>query len=141
MYTDESFPELVDAFASLVADSPSDPKAGTWISWLVYQGMNMAATELWYTEPNGQSATIFDKFNKLTPLSDDTQNRTLAEYTRKIDEADPHGLRQTYNSMTTKASPEVIEAAREIFFEEIQPVLGIEGVMPVMVWQAITIGI
>lgn len=140
MYTDGSFAEVIDGFASLIADSPSDPRAGTWVSWVHYQGMDLALTELWYTEPNGQNATIFDKFNRLTPISDDTQNLTLAEYTQKVNGPDFQGFRQAYSCITTKASVGVLEAAKDIFFKEIQPVLSLEGSLPVMIWQAITLG-
>lgn len=140
MSTEETFPAVIDAFASLVTDSPSDPKAGTWISWIAYEGSNIAVTELWYAEPNGNDAAIFDKFNKIVAISDDTQNRTLADYTRKVDGDNINGRREMYYSLTTKASLEVAEAAKEIFFEEIKPVLGLAGAFPAMVWQAFTIG-
>lgn len=139
-YTEESFPAVIDAFASLIADSPSDPKAGTWVSWITYQGMNLAMTELWYAEPNGQNAAIFDKSNKIVPLSDATQNWDLADYTIKIDAEDLNGYREVYYCLTTKASLEVAEAAKEIFFEEIKPVLGLDGALPIMIWQALTVG-
>lgn len=139
-YTDESFPAVIDAFASLVADSTSDPKAGTWTSWLVYEGRSLAITELWYTEPNGHNAAIFDKSNKIPSLADTTQNRTLEEYTQHIGSNAYDSFRQVYYCLTTKASLEVAEAAKEIFFEEIGPVLKLEGAVPIMVWQPITIG-
>lgn len=140
IFTEDTFPAVIDAFASLVADSPSDPKAGTWVSWIAYEGTNLAFTELWYAEPNGQNAAIFDKSNKITAMSDTTQNRKLADYTRKVDGDNINGYREIYYSLTTKASLEVAEAAKEIFFEEIKPVLGLTGAMPVMIWQAFTIG-
>lgn len=140
MYTNESFPAVIDAFASLAADSPSDPRAGTWTSWAAYQGSDVAVTELWYTEPNGRDAAIFDKSNEIAAVSDTTRNWTLAEYTRHIGSTDVIGLREVYYAITTKASLEVAQAAKDIFFEEIGPVLGLEGALPIMVWQAITTG-
>lgn len=123
----------------MVTDSPGDPKAGTWVSWLTYQGMDLAMTELWYAEPDGQDAAIFDRSNRIASLSDTMRNRTLAEYTAQIDAVIIDGFREMYYSMTTKASPAVAEAAREIFFEN-RAVLGLDGALPVMIWQAFTEG-
>lgn len=139
-FTEESFPAVIDAFGGIVSDSPSDPRAGTWVSWTTYQGMDIAVTELWYAEPNGQNAAIFEKVNKITPLSDTTRNRTLAEYTAQVDALNVNGNREAYYTLTTKASHEVLVAAREIFFDEIKTVLRLDGIMPAMVWQALTTG-
>lgn len=140
MSTEETFPAVIDAFASIVTDSPSDPRAGTWVSWIVYEGSKLAVNELWYTEPNGNNAAIFDKVKKIVAISDDTQNRTLADYTRKVDGDNINGRREMYYTLTTKASLEVAEAAKDIFFEEIKPVSGLAGAFPAMIWQAFTIG-
>lgn len=140
VYLEDAFQAVIDAFVSLIADSPADPNAGTWVAWLVYQGARLSSAELWYAEPNGQGAAIFDKFNNITAQSDTTQNRTLPEYTVEVDGSNPSGYRECYYSLTVKASSEVAKAATDIFFEEVEAVLDLDGANPVMVWQGITIG-
>lgn len=140
VYLEDAFPAVIDAFAGVVADSPSDPSAGAWVAWAVYQGTKIAEAELLYAEPGGERAAIFDAFNDIAAQSDTTQNRTLAAYTEEINDLNPPGYRECYSSLTVKASPAVLRAAPDIFFEEVQAVLHLAGASPVMVFQAITTG-
>lgn len=139
-YLEDTFPAVIDAFASLIADSPADPDAGAWVAWVVYQGAKLSSTELWYAKPNGRGAAIFDGFNNITAQSDTTQNRTLPDFTVEIDASNPSGYRECYYSLTVKASLEVAKAAADIFFEEVEAVLDLDGANPAMVWQGITTG-
>lgn len=140
VYLEHSFLEVTEAFAGLVADSPSDPKAGLWVAWLNYQGTKMSSTDLWYTQPNGGNATIFSAFNNITAISDATQNLSLTQYTDIVMAANVVGKRECYYVLTVKASVELLHAANAIFFEEMEAVLDVEGAAPVMVWQGITEG-
>lgn len=140
LYVEADFPAVIDAFVSLIADSPTDPNAGTWVAWLVANGTRLSSTDLWYAEPNGASAGIFDKFNSIAALQDTTQNITLPGYTVVVNEANPDGLRECYYDLTVKASLELVQAAKDIWFEEVESVLGLDGAGPTMVWQGITLG-
>lgn len=140
VFAEESFPEVVDAFTNLIIDSPSDPNAGTWCAWVVSGGAKVASTELWYAKPNGRDATIFDAFNNITAISDTTQNRTLVAYTEEVRTENPDGYREVYYVMSTKASAALLSAAKDMYFEEVGAILGLDGAHPSMIFQGVTEG-
>ncbi|KAH8173740.1 FAD binding domain-containing protein [Sarocladium implicatum] len=139
-YLENSFDEVADAFADLIASSPKDPHAGTWVAWLKNSGMKIAATELWYTKPDGDKAAIFDKFNNITAIADSTQNRIVSDYTDVLDVSNPYGLREIYYGLTVKADAKMAKIARDIFFEELPATEGVAGANPVLIFQGITEG-
>ena len=140
VYTEDQFPGVVDAFADLIEDSPSDPNAGTWVAWVVSSGIKLAGAELWYAKPNGQDASIFDGFRGIPAVSDSTRNKTLPTYTADVAELNPYGYRECYYGLTVKASRAVAQAAIDIYYDEIATVADVAGVSPAMVWQGITEG-
>lgn len=131
---------VVDAFAGVVADSPKDPNAGLWVAWLLNSGLKLAATELWYANPNGTDAAIFDAFDAITPIADTTQPRILHEYTDVQQDSNPYGLREVYWGLTVKANAEIARGARDIFFDELPAAANITGANPVLIFQGITEG-
>lgn len=139
-YTEDTFPAVIDAFVDLVADSPSDPNAGIWVAWIDYEGTKLASTELWYANPNGGNAAIFDNVNNISAISDTTQPRKLPAYTLEINEDNPNGYRELYYEVTVKASSEIATAALDIFWDEIGVAANVSGANPVMIWQGISEG-
>lgn len=140
VYTEEHFPELIDAFAGLIDESPSDPNAGTWVAWILNNGSRLAGTELWYAKPNGQNASIFEEFNRIPAISENSENKVLTNYTAQVAESNPYGYRECFYAISTRASRTVAQAATDIFYEEVGAVSDVPGVSPVMVWQGITEG-
>ncbi|KAI3401489.1 hypothetical protein diail_10923 [Diaporthe ilicicola] len=140
VYTEDEFPNVIDAFVGLIDDSPSDPNAGTWLAWILNDGAKLAGSELWYAKPNGQNATIFSKYNNITAVSDDTQNRVLANYTDHVAESNPYGYRECYYAISVKGCRVVAQVAADSFFNEVVAVENVTGANPVMVWQGITKG-
>lgn len=140
IYLENSFEEVTDAFAGVVANSPKDPNAGLWVAWLNNQGTKLASTELWYAKPDGGNAEIFDDFNAITSISDTTKNQVLYDYTKSLNEGNPYGLREVYYGLTVKANPKIAHLARQIFFEELPSTSGINGANPVLIFQGITEG-
>lgn len=140
VYTEDQFPSLIDAFAGLIDESPSDPNAGTWVAWVLNSGAKLAAAELWYAKPNGQNASIFENFNRMPTISETSGNRTLTNYTGQVAERNPYGYRECYYAISTRASRVVAQAATDIFYQEVITVSDVPGVNPVMVWQGITEG-
>ncbi|KAK7710525.1 hypothetical protein SLS63_012955 [Diaporthe eres] len=139
--TEDQFPNLIDAFAGLIDESPSDPNAGTWVAWILNSGVKIAAAELWYAKPNGQNASIFDNYNRMPTISDNTGNITLANYTAQVAESNPYGYRECYYATSIRASRAVAQAATDIFYDEVVSVADVAGANPVMVWQGITEGV
>lgn len=140
IYTEDTFPSVLDAFAGLIDNSPSDPNAGLWLFWALASGVKIAGTELWYAKPGGQNAAIFNQFNGITAESDTTENRVLANYTAYVAESSPPGRRECYYVMSIKASRVVAQAAVDIFFDEVVAVENVTGATPAMLFQGITKG-
>lgn len=140
VYTEDKFPGLIDAFAGLIEESPSDPNAGTWVAWITNSGVKLAAAELWYAKPNGQNASIFNSFEGISAISDSTRNKNLTTYTADVAEMNPYGYRECYYVLSARASRAVAQAATDIYYEEIATVADVPGLSTAMVWQGITEG-
>ncbi|ETN37485.1 uncharacterized protein HMPREF1541_07107 [Cyphellophora europaea CBS 101466] len=140
VYLEDQFAGLTKAFANLVANSPKDPNAGQWVAWLTNQGTKIASTELWYGNPNGGSAVIFNEYNNLTAISDTTGPKKLAAYATELDASNPYGLRETYYGLTVQADQALAEIAKDIFFEELPATANVAGANPVLLYQGITSG-
>ena len=140
VYLENDFNTVSKAFHSVIANSPSDPKAGQWVAWLENQGTKIASTEFWYTEPNGGNAAIWNGYKNTTPIADTTANVRLADYTVSLDAANPYGLRETYYGLTIKVNEEMAHVARDIFYQEYPAAAKVAGANPVLIFQGITQG-
>lgn len=139
-YVETEFEGVVDAFVNIIEDSPKDPNAGLYVAWLLNNGTKLASTELYYANPNGGEAAIFDDFNALTALADTTGTHILHEYTDVLQSVNPYGLREVYWGLTVKANAEIARIARDIFFEEQPAIANVTGANPVLIFQGITEG-
>ncbi|KAK2029035.1 FAD binding domain-containing protein [Colletotrichum zoysiae] len=139
MFTEESLPQAGKAFADIVANAEQDPKAGLWHAIALYNGSKISSTELYYAEPDGDKAPIFSEWNAIPAVSDTTQNRAVADYARLNMESSPPGLRELYSVISVKADVEIVELARNIYFEEVPAVVDLPGSLPVLVFQGITV--
>ena len=131
---------VAEAFADAVANSPTDPKASLLVAWTQLGGQNLAGAQLSYTEPDGGDAAIFDPFNAITPVIDDTRNRNMLEWATELETANPYGFRDVYACITVKADAEMAKIARRIYYEEQLPVLDPAVTNPSLVMQGITQG-
>ncbi|EFQ31408.1 FAD binding domain-containing protein [Colletotrichum graminicola M1.001] len=138
-YTENSFPQVAEAFANMVANAEQDPRAGLWHVYTLYNGSKISSTELYYAEPDGNDAPILSDWNAIPAVSDTTQNRVIAEYARVGMDSTPPGLREVYAVISTKASIEIVELARDIYFEEVTAVVDLPGIVPVLVFQGISV--
>ncbi|KAK1993448.1 FAD binding domain-containing protein [Colletotrichum falcatum] len=139
VFTEDSFPQLAEAFANTIANAEEDPKAGLWHVYILYNGTRVSSTTLYYAEPDGGDAPIFSDWNAVPAVSDTTKNRVIAEYAREGMEPSPPGLRQVYAAVSTKADMEIVELARDIYFEEVPAVAGVPGIVPALVFHGITV--
>ncbi|UNI17425.1 hypothetical protein JDV02_003768 [Purpureocillium takamizusanense] len=140
-YLESNFEGVVDAFAGVIANSPSDPNAGIWVAWILKYGLKLAATELYYAKPDGAAnATIFNDFKAMTPIADTTKSRNVSEYSEAQQSTNPYGLREVYWCMTVKADARIARVARDIYYQERPAVANIEGAGPVLIFQGITVG-
>lgn len=131
---------VAEAFADAVANSPTDPNASLLVAWTQLGGQNLAGAQLSYAKPDGGNAAIFDKFNALTPVIDDTRNRNIYDWGLELDTANPYGFRDVYACITVKADAEMAKLARRIYYEEQPPVSDPGLTNPSLVMQGITQG-
>ncbi|KAK1634115.1 FAD binding domain-containing protein [Colletotrichum phormii] len=138
-YLEDSFPALSGAYANFIANAEKDPKAGLWHVYAYYNGTKLSLPTLYYAEPDGGEADIFSEWNAIPAISDTTQNRIIADWAAKGAEDSPPGPREIYGVISSKADKGVVDAAQEIYFEEVLAVTDLPGVIPSLVFQGITV--
>jgi hypothetical protein len=77
------YPQLIDAFATMVESATKDPKSVQILSFTMTAGNAAAQLQLEYLEPVDESnpPAILKKYLDLTPIKTATMNRTLANDT------------------------------------------------------------
>ncbi|KAK1675289.1 FAD binding domain-containing protein [Colletotrichum godetiae] len=138
-YLEDSFPALSGAYANFIANAEKDPKAGLWHVYAYYNGTKLSLPTLYYAEPDGGEADIFSEWNTIPAISDTTQNRIIADWAAKGAEDSPPGPREIYGVISSEADKELVDAAQEIYFEEVLAVTDLPGVIPSLVFQGITV--
>ncbi|KAF5023557.1 hypothetical protein F66182_4370 [Fusarium sp. NRRL 66182] len=139
VYTEDKFPELASALYNIINNSFKDPKAGLWVAWGAIDGNSLAIPTLYYSEPNGGNASIWDDFNAIESISDMTQDRVVAEWARENMGDSPNGLREAYYVITTKVDLAILTFARDYFYKTLSSVADIPGIIPAFVVQGITV--
>ncbi|KAF9880572.1 FAD binding domain protein [Colletotrichum karsti] len=137
-YTEDKFPAVSKAYTDILAASASDPKAGLYVVWAYDGGNKFAIPALYYAEPDGGNATIWSGFDAIEAVADTTKNRVLHEWGRETMGDSPPGLREVYYMITTRADPAIFEFARDLFYDNVDKVADIPGMIPVLATQGIT---
>lgn len=137
VYTEPSFPGVIDAFTKVVTEATEDPNAGQWVAFLHAQGMKMASTEFWHAKSNS-NASIFSGYDGLEAISDTTKVQSVPEYATELQKINPNGLRETYWTFSVKPDKNLASIAKDIFFEEFPAVADVAGSLPVFIFQGIT---
>ncbi|KAJ3938291.1 uncharacterized protein N0V96_011536 [Colletotrichum fioriniae] len=138
-YLEDSFPALSGAYANFIANAERDPKAGLWHVYAYFNGTKLSLPTLYYAEPDGGDADIFSEWNAIPAISDTTQNRIIADWAAEGAQGSPPGPREIYSVISSKADKGLVDAAQEIYFEEVLAVTDLPGVLPTLVFQGITI--
>ncbi|TKX20350.1 FAD-binding domain-containing protein 44 [Elsinoe australis] len=138
-YLEDAFPAALHAFTTVAQQASSDPKAGSWVSFLNYNGSKLCAAEMHYARPDGHNATIFAPYAAIPSIADDTANRDLASYAGKIEASAPPGFREYFYVMTMKMDEELNGVAKDLFFDLVESVAGVKGGFTAMTLQAITV--
>ncbi|KAK1471086.1 FAD binding domain-containing protein [Colletotrichum cuscutae] len=138
-YLQDSFPALSEAYANFIANAEKDPKAGLWHVYAYFNGTKLSLPTLYYAEPDGGEAEIFSEWNAIPAISDTTQNRIIADWAAEGAQGSPPGPREIYSVISSKADKGLVDAAQEIYFEEVLAVTDLPGILPTLVFQGITI--
>lgn len=141
VHTPDQFDAVISAFVNLGVNSPSDTSASQIVSFAFAQsvGMDLVAADLVYAKPIA-NAPIFNEFFALTPIVDSTRVRTLSDLTQQFSESNPNGLRQTYWTATYKLDKALVTSIKDIFFEELDAIRDVNGIVPALTLQVITKG-
>ncbi|CAI0649187.1 unnamed protein product [Colletotrichum noveboracense] len=138
-YTENNFDKVAEAFHNIVVNSEQDNKAGLWHVWMYAFETKMTVPTLYYSEPNGSHAAIFDEFNKIPAYDDATQDHILAEFAAQGMNDTPPGLHEVYYVISTKADLSLQNWAKDLYFKEVMAVANISGIVPALTMQGITI--
>ncbi|KPM34456.1 hypothetical protein AK830_g12112 [Neonectria ditissima] len=138
-YTEGAFPKVTEAFVNIINNSPQDPKAGLYLVWAYSGGVKLALPALYYSQPDGGNATIWNDFNAISSISDTTKNRVLSEWGKETMNNSPPGLREIYYVVTTKADHDILAFAIDAFYSSVPSVADIPGIIPNLVVQGITV--
>ncbi|KAF2222365.1 hypothetical protein BDZ85DRAFT_126899 [Elsinoe ampelina] len=137
-YLPDTYPSLIHAFTTLSSSSTLDPNAGAWISFVRYNGTDIALAELYYARPDGHNATIWQNFDAVPSIASTTENRHIADYAAKVEADAPPGHRQYFYVMTVKNSHEMNTAAMQLYYDAIAQVEQYEGGFGAFVLQSIS---
>lgn len=135
------FDAVVEAFYNLGINSPQDPNAAQILSFAYVQSANLkvAAADIQYAKPI-TNASILQEYLSIPAISDTTKVRTLANLTQEFSASNPNGMRETYWAATSKLDKTHVAAIRDIFFDELQPIVNVSGLVPAATLQVITKG-
>jgi hypothetical protein len=141
VHLEDQFDAVVNAFYNVGINSPSDPNAAQILSFAYAQSANLsvAAADLQYAKPVA-NAPIFSEYLAIPAISDTTKVRTLVDLTQEFNASNPDGLRETYWAVTYKLNKAHVASVRDIFYEEIQPIIDAAGLVPAATLQVITQG-
>ncbi|KAF1939676.1 FAD-binding domain-containing protein [Clathrospora elynae] len=131
------FPALINAYYNLGMNAKKDGKAHQYLSF-AWGGMQSAYLELNYADPI-TDAPILAEYNAISgAYADETAVRSLAELTIPAGNYSSNGLRQAFWTWTVKLDKEMATITKDIFFEELSPILDSQGLLPAITLQVIS---
>jgi hypothetical protein len=136
-YVQDQFPKVINAFVNVAHDAPKDGNAQQWVAFLDYQGMKIASAEQSYAK-DVADPEIFKQFREIPAVSDTTTSKTLVQYCKDIEASNQIGLREVYWTVSTQLSEEFALWAVEEFYSALPQVANVTGILPVLIYQALT---
>lgn len=117
------YPALIDAFATMVEDAPSDPKGVQILSFAVTGGQPAAQIQLEYLEPvdRANPPAILSNYLSLNAVMDSTANRTLTEDTQLLKNQMPAGFRYAFWAGTFKLDRDLMAWMQQKHNAEVGP--------------------
>jgi hypothetical protein len=138
IYTSPEFPAIIDAYYNLGMNAKKDPKSHQIVSF-GWQGQPLGLTELDYSDPV-VNPPIFDDFKAIpNAMVDQTAVQSLSDLTLALNGPDGNaGFRQGFWTWSTKLDKDIAGLTKDIYFEEIQPILDAADVQASLSLQVIT---
>lgn len=138
VYEEDSFVGVEEAFTYATLNAADDDKAGFYVVYSRNGGLDIAVPFLYHADPHtGSSSSVWAGFNNITAVTNTTETRVLAEWAAETATDSPHGLRELYYTITTKADVELATYARSYFFDTVSEIADVDGIVPNIVFQAI----
>jgi hypothetical protein len=131
--------QLINAYYNVGMNAKKDGKAHQILSW-GWGGVEVVLAELDYADPIA-TAPIFAEYNNITgAINDGTGIRSLAELTLLLAAPAPDsvGFRQAFWTWCMKLDREMATITKDIFFEELQSILDVKGIIPSLSLQVIS---
>ncbi|KAL2812221.1 FAD binding domain protein, partial [Aspergillus granulosus] len=137
VYTEDMFPAVVDAFINVANNASHDGNAQQYVAFGRLQGINIASAELTYIG-NVSEPAIFRQYRSITAAMDTSSSRTLPQYCAYVQTSNPNGLREVYWNHSFNLNKDFSSWVIQYFFSILHKVEDIPGILPVLVFQAIT---
>ncbi|GES65884.1 FAD binding domain protein [Aspergillus terreus] len=137
LYTQDKFPEVLNAFINVVNNASVDGKAQQYVAFVNTQGMNLASAELTYVADDTEPA-IFAQYRSIPAISDSLSTKTLVEYCASVQKSNPNGLREIYWPITVHLDEDFANWAVDYFLSVVPQVANVSGINPVLIYQGIT---
>ncbi|KAH8816925.1 hypothetical protein F5884DRAFT_748400 [Xylogone sp. PMI_703] len=131
---------LINAFTDFNINAPEDTHAAVILAYAFVQseGLWIEALDLEYAKPVA-NPPIFQNFTSIpNSVASTLAISNLTDLTLAFNASNPGGFRQTYWTVMTKNSGQLLNQSVNIFMEEIAPVANASGILPSIVLQPIT---
>ncbi|EMD64664.1 hypothetical protein COCSADRAFT_115541 [Bipolaris sorokiniana ND90Pr] len=140
VFINESFSAAIDAFVDLAKNVEKDPKATQFLSFALdtRNNMRLAVADLQYADPKAD-APIFDTWNKVPAIVDNTKIDSLVNLSLALAAPSPSGMRQSYWTASVKLKDrEIIDRLVDITFDVFDKLAHVPGIGPAQTFQVVT---
>ncbi|KIN08813.1 hypothetical protein OIDMADRAFT_175526 [Oidiodendron maius Zn] len=140
IYTEETAAAINNAFFYLGVNAPSDPFAQVILAYAYAQAEDLyiIASDLQYGKPV-VNPPILQNFTAVPGAVASTLRITdLVDLTIEFNNTNPGGFRQTYWTLMVENSASLMADMVAIYMDEVNPIKGVAGIVPSLVFQPIT---
>ncbi|KAH7549081.1 hypothetical protein BM1_10466 [Bipolaris maydis] len=140
IFTNDSFSAAIDAFVDLAKNAEADPKAIQFLSFVLdtRNNVRLAVAELEYTDAK-TDAPVFDTWNKVPAMVDNTKINSLVNLTWALAGSSPRGMRQSYWTASVKLKDrEIVDRLADITFDVGDKLAHVPGILPAHTLQVVT---
>lgn len=138
VFAESEWDAVYTAYAKIARNAAQDVKQAQIVSFVLQNGVKIAAAELEYSDPTPWPA-IFDDWKDIPALQDLTAITNLTQLTRNLGAGIPDGIGETYWDQTFKLDRDFMKFNIDTFFEMLPAISDAAGILPVLSFQAITV--
>ena len=137
--TDDTRAGLINAMENFAHRAPEAPDAAVYVAWVYSpaQKAHFTSTELTYAQPLA-NPPIFANFTAVPTISSTLRITNLTDIAREINQSNPNGLRETYQTHTLGMSKATMNGCLDIWLAETATIANVSGILPALIYQPIT---